>query len=345
MKNSRNEYCEQIEKDTKFRSAYYDGVLAVLGEEYTRKQEQRQKKFSPANYKENSDKYHKEFLEMLGFPLTESTREVQLKDKIFVAQDKNVNIYRLTLLIRGKIPFYGLYFEQIENKAGAPFVITLHGGMGTPELIAGFHQDSSNYNHILRRITERGANVFAPQLLLWDVSTYGNAYTNRQEIDGRLRQLGGSITALELYCLQSALNYFVEIERINGERIGVAGMSYGGMYALHLAAIDKRVKVCYSCSWLCNGFQYAWADWSYKNAQDIASSVETAALICPRALVVAMGKNDSLFDYHETEKTCDLVAKFYDEFEKPEHFKYIIFDGEHEIDKSNVELEFFFAKI
>ena len=25
MKNSRNEYCEQIEKDTKFRSAYYDG--------------------------------------------------------------------------------------------------------------------------------------------------------------------------------------------------------------------------------------------------------------------------------------------------------------------------------
>ena len=345
MKNSRNEYCEKIKKDTSFRSDYYEGILSFLNEQKDIEEHIRQDLFSAVNYKQDPEKYRRKFLEMLGFPLLEDARNVYLKEKIFIVQDKNVNIYRLTLMVRDKIPFYGLYFEQIEDKDSAPFVIALHGGWGTPELIAGFHQDSSNYNHILRRITERGANVFAPQLLLWDVSTYGNAYMPRAEIDGKLRQLGGSITALESYCLQAALTYFIEKENINQDRIGTVGMSYGGMYALHLAAIDTRVKVCYSSSWLCNGFIYAWPDWCYKNAQKIASTVETAALICPRALVVAMGNKDNLFDYHETEKTCKSVSKFYQVFEQEENFKYIIFDGEHEIDKADDELNFFFKKI
>ena len=345
MKNSRNEYWEEIEKDTRFRENYYKGVLSFLNDAYQKQTEKRQEHFSPKNYRENPEKYRVQFLEMLGFPLLELGKDAILQEKIFVARDKNVNIYRMTLLINAQIPFYGLYFEQIENKEEAPFVIALHGALGTPELMAGIHQNSANYNHIVRRITERGANVFVPQLLLWNENIYGNVHLPRQEIDGKVRQLGGSMTALELSCLQAALTFFVHTEKVNGERIGVVGLSYGGMYAVHLAALDTRIKACYSCSWLCNGFEYAWPEWSYLNAQKTASSAETAALICPRALVVAMGDKDNLFDYRETKKTCARIAGFYRVFGEEKKFKCVIFNGAHEMDNANAELDFFFENI
>ena len=68
---------------------------------------------------------------MLGFPLTEERKTPKLSEKIFVAQDGDVNIYRLTFLFFGKVKFYAMYFEQVENPDRKPLVIGLHGGEGT----------------------------------------------------------------------------------------------------------------------------------------------------------------------------------------------------------------------
>ena len=145
----------------------------------------------------------------------------------------------MTFTFFGDLKFYGIYFEQTMQPSAAPFVFGFHGGDGTPEMVSSIHFNSSNYRHLVRRMTDRGANVFAPQFLLWSVANYGNKY-DRLLIDGKLKQLGGSITALELYFLQGALDYFLSQEQVNAEKIGVAGLSYGGMYALHLAARPAR---------------------------------------------------------------------------------------------------------
>ena len=210
--------------------------------------------------------------------------------------------------------------------------------------MSGIHLDSANYNHLVRRITDRNANVFAPQLLLWDTEKYGNP-RNRAETDGKLRQLGGTVTALELYFTIGAINRFIINEKINENRIGVAGMSYGGMYALFLAAIDTRIKACYSCSWVCDCFEYSWEDWSYQNAQYRFTTAEVAALVCPRALFVAMGNADNLFDYKLTEKTCKSILEFYRKFDADKQFAIKIFDGTHEIDKDDVEIDFLIDKL
>ena len=145
----------------------------------------------------------------------------------------------MTFTFFGDLKFYGIYFEQTMQPSAAPFVFGFHGGDGTPEMVSSIHFNSSNYRHLVRRMTDRGANVFAPQFLLWSVANYGNKY-DRLLIDGKLKQLGGSITAMELYFLQGALDYFLSQEQVNAEKIGVAGLSYGGMYALHLAARPAR---------------------------------------------------------------------------------------------------------
>ena len=344
MVNSRNEYAEEVEKDTINRGEYYHGIVDFLQGEKIRVKNQRETKFTPEEYKKNSEFYRGELIKMLGFPLTQKRGKTALLEKKFVARDKNVNIYRVRLSSVGEIPFYGLYFEQIDEKHKKPFVLCFHGAEGTPELISGIYMDSANYNHIVRRLTDYGANVFVPQFLLWNIQRYGNPY-NRLHIDGKLRQLGGSITALELSLLCGALDYFIADEKIDSQKIGVVGLSYGGMYALHLAAVDTRIKSCYSCSWVCDGFEHSFADWSYYNAQYISSTVETAACISPRPLVIAMGNKDELFHWETTERIGQQVRKFYQAFDKDNNLKVCIFDGNHEMNKEDDSLIFFLTQL
>ena len=337
-------YSEEIEKDTRYRKEYEEGIAAFLEQEKEKATKRRFAFFTPQQCKAEQEEYRKQFAEMLGFPLTMEKVMPDLLKKQFIAQDGNVNIYRMQFLFWNTVKVYAMYFEQLNADMGAPFVLGLHGGEGTPELVSSIHMNSANYNHLVRRIADMGANVLVPQLLLWSKNNYGGEY-DRIYTDGKLRQLGGSITALELYFLRGLIDYFEEKEGIQHDKIGVCGMSYGGMYALHLAAIDTRIKACYSCSWVCDGFVNSWADWSYKNAQNTFAVAETAGLIAPRALVVAMGDKDELFDSRLTEKECARIEEIYDAFAAKENFLSQIFDGVHEFDKGNKELEFFFDKL
>ena len=341
---SQKYYAEEIEQNTRYRTEYQDSIFEFLEKGKSQASKYRFRNFSPEQYAENQEKYREKFIDMLGFPLNKEKTTPSLIEKVFVVQDGNVNIYRLQFLFWGVVKVYAMYFEQLNAYMGTPFVIGLHGGGGTRELVSSIHMESENYNHLVRRMTDRGVNVLVPQLLLWNKENYGGDY-NRVEIDGKLRQLGGSITALELCFLRGIIDYFVENKKINTNKIGVAGLSYGGMYALYLAALDTRIKACYSCSWVCDGFVYSWADWSYKNAQNTFATAEIAGLVAPRSLVVAMGDKDQMFDSNLTKKECERIEEFYKIFSVKDNFFVEIFDGVHELDKSDKEFDFFFNKL
>lgn len=335
-------YSEKIEKDTSYRAAYIDGIESFLENSKRKTDEVRRGFITPEKYKSAPEFYREKFTDMLGFPLREK-REKPVVNKYFVATDRNVDIYRMTFSFKSGLYFYGIYFEQKEDKGEKPFVIGLHGGAGTPELVSSIYLNSTNYNHLVRRLTDKGASVFAPQLLLWNVNDYGNAY-DRLSVDGKMRQLGGTITALELYLMQCALDYFLAEENIDKNKVGVAGMSYGGMYALHLAALDTRIKSCYSCSWVCEVFKWVKPDWCYQSAQNTFAVAETAALIAPRPLVAAMGTEDPAYQLG-FEKECEKILPYYRALGKEKNFKFVKFSGSHEVDKSDEELQFFINAI
>ena len=181
--------------------------------------------------------------------------------------------------------------------------------------------------------------------MVWNSNShwYGNQY-DRAQTDAKFRQLGGSITAFELYCIRGCLDYFIS-QGANENKLGVAGLSYGGMYALHLAAIDTRIKACYSSSWLCDSYTLPMPDWSYKNALNTFSVAETGALVCPRALVVGMGKNDDLFDYKNTQKEFESIKEYYTCWGCPDRLKLVVYDGGHEVNKNDEEMNFFFNSL
>ena len=332
-------YSEEIEKDTCYHKNYLDGIGEFLQNARTSSDLIRKDFLTPEKYIEDPEKFRNKLKEILGFPLIKENAIPVLKEKKFVIRDGNIYMYRTVFTFFGYLNFYGLFFEQVENSQSKPFIIGIHGGEGTPELISSIHLDSANYNHLVRRLTDKGANVFVPQLLLWSTEKYGTDY-DRKIIDGKFRQLGGSITAFELMLLSGCIDFFIQEGLIEKDKIGVAGLSYGGMYAIHLAAIDTRIKACYSCSWVNDCFIHSWPDWSYYNAQNKFTTVETCAMIAPRALVVAMGDKDELFDSKLTEEECEKIKPYYDIFGKSNKFRYIIFNGVHEADKKDEELDF-----
>ncbi len=331
-------YKEEIEKDTKYRSEYKSSIDTFLACSRNKMNQDRKDYVDPLKMANNQEKYRKDFIDMLGYPLNTERKETKLISKEFIAKDNNVNIYRMQLLIDNTIKAYGILFEQI-NKKNNSLVLALHGGEGTPELVSSIHMDFANYNHLARRLTDKGFNVFCPQLLLWSVTNYGNPY-DRQQVNYKMRSLGGTTVALEMYMMSSCLDYLFVNYNFRKDNLAVAGLSYGGMYSFFMAAYDTRIKACFSCSYLTDDDGSSLYDWhNLKDASMIGPS-EIGGLIAPRALFIAMGDHDELFDSTRTEKSCSNIKEYYKAFNKENYFKYHIFNGVHETDKDNAWIDF-----
>ena len=256
------------------------------------------------------DEARREYLEMLGWPLTDKVNDpVSVEKTLLSREEDGYNIYRMKFEIFKDFHFYGLYFEYRDQKL--PLVISQHGGLGTPELCSGLYNgDTANYHHMTERVLKRGVNVFAPQVVLWSIENYGIEY-DRERLDAKLKQVGSSIAALEIYCIESALNYFEKQPCVDSERIGMIGLSYGGFYTLYTTAADTRIKSALSCAFYNERDRYSWVDFTWKNSAERFFDSETALLCYPRKLWLSVGECDDLFDVNtakvEYERLCDEI--------------------------------------
>ncbi len=288
-------YREQRATGNPFRQEYLDSVNNLLKKKLDEAAEKR-KEFDKILLTD-PEGARKQFVETLGWPLTESRTGVPTAELFHVVTDGEIDLFRVQIQVFEGFKFYGLLFKRNDGKK-RPFVIAQHGGLGTPELCSTLFEGetSYNYNDMTQRILEYDVNVFAPQMLLWSVEEYGIDY-NRAYIDAVLKMLGGSITALEIYCLQRSLDYFEVQDYVDRERMGMIGLSYGGMYTLYTAAVETRLKAAVSSSFFCDrandGERH---DWKYKGLAYNFFDAQVAMLVRPRKLYLAMGKDDPLFD-------------------------------------------------
>lgn len=301
-------YIEDINATLEQKKSYLFSVEELIKTKMEKAKSEREKNLK--NIIKDTDSARKEYLEMLGWPLTETVKDpISVKKTLLSCEEEGYNIYRMKFEIFENFFFYGLYFEYRDQKL--PFVISQHGGNGTPELCSGIYDgNTANYNHMTERVFKRGAHVFAPQTLLWHKEKYGLDY-NRENLDYRLKQLGGSLAALEIYCIKSAINYFEKLPCVDSKRIGMIGLSYGGFYTLYTTAADTRIKSALSCAFFNDRCKYSWFDFTWKNSAYKFFDSEVALLCYPRKLCLSVGEGDTLFDVNtakiEYERLCDEI--------------------------------------
>lgn len=320
-------YREDLLHTQEQRQTYLDGIEKIID------QRQRAGENKRTEYVKNiftdPEKYRGDFRKMLGWPLVDRDesleREVPVPKSVKLADEDGYSIYRMTFDVLDGLEMTGLYFEM-HGDGKKPLVLVQHGGSGTPEAVSDIYGIKNNYNNMLARVIANGTHAFAPQVLLWKVEKYGIPY-DRKEIDARLKRVGSSITAIEIYAMIRILNYFEKQDNVLN--LGMVGMSYGGFYTLFLSAIDTRIKAAFSCSFFNARDAYPWIDWTWQNAAEIFDDAEIACLVYPRKLCIEIGERDKLFDVRSGKRSFERLQKLCADV-GTDWVTFNTFDGVHE---------------
>ncbi|MDI4647777.1 alpha/beta hydrolase family protein [Cohnella hashimotonis] len=344
-------YQEEEDAGNSYRQRQHDELEDLILGLRRQSREKRRAYFSPdftdiGSYARSIERYRQDFAGMLGMPLSAqepvSAETETAAEYIPVAEDELGEIFRVILPVREGLNTYGLFFRP-SGEGPFPLVISQHGGQGTPELTAGFF-GSDNYNDMTRRILRRGAAVFAPQLLLWEAERFGPKH-DRRKMDIQLKQLGGSITAVEVYKLQRSLDRLLRRPDIDENRVGMVGLSYGGFYTLFAAAADTRIRVVVSSCFVNDRYAYDWSDWTWFNAGNTFLDAEICGLICPRPLYVEAGIRDELFAVGGFRKTSESARTYFERLGLEDRFEAAVFDGAHEFNPGDQPINFLFKHL
>ena len=315
-----------------YKERYVEGLNALLFSRQVAAEQQRRAYIEKVF--EAPEKFRAEFKEMLGFPLVDFTPEGLPEVKTTkLADEENYEIFRMEIEILPELWMTGLFFKM-RGEDKKPLVLVSHGGLGTPELISGVYGDTSNYNDILPRVIKYNVHAFAPQLLLWH-EEYEVPF-DRKELDARLKRVGSSITAIEVFGFMRILDYFEGKPYVKS--FGMVGLSYGGFYTLFTTACDTRIKSAISCSFFNDRDIIGWSDWVWQNSAYKFNDAEVAALSYPRRLCIQMADNDQLFRCEHTKKSFDRLCELSKNV-GTEWLDLMIFEGVHEFCKDDAPIE------
>ncbi len=317
------QYREDAVASESYKQDYLQGIEQVIAAREQKALEER--KVYRKQIFNNPEKYREDLKNMLGWPLTE--KEVRLLPVVKMerlADEEFCDIYRTSIQVLEGFEITGLFFRRKEKKL--PLVIVQHGKEGTPELISNVYGNTFNYNHMAERVLSQGVHIFVPQLLLWNKENYPVDY-DRDNLDARLKRVGSSITALEVYAIMRILDYFEKQEYVSS--FGMVGLSYGGFYTLITMALDTRIKAAVSCSFFNSRERFAWTDWTWKSSAFQFGDAEIACLIYPRKFWIEVGKKDEAFDIEGARAEMDNLQVMCKEVGM-DWIEFIEFDGLHE---------------
>lgn len=346
--NGKNIYEGDISTGNNCRKEYLDSVHRFIQKKYVESRSFRDKFME--NIAKEQEEYRKDFLDMIGQPVVPYPDNIPNAKSEFIGKDDFCDIYRLQIEVLPDFWFYGIYMVPF-NVKNAPLVVAQHGGGSTPEICSEF-LGKSNYNFFTKRALEKGMVVFAPQLMLWKFHVDTGEQKpdidipfNRGGIDRQLKQLGLSITGLEVFCIRRSIDYINSLDYIDENRTAMLGLSYGGYFTLHTAAADKRIKSIYAAGVFNDRTKIAFEDWQYKNSANTFCDAEVAALCAPRRLQIDVGKADLVFDYTHSVSEGKRAEEYYEKFDAADNFRYNLWEGGHRFDESEAGFDFFFDGI
>lgn len=205
------------------------------------------------------------------------------------------------------VPLGGLTAEgifavpaQATPQQRVPLVIAQHGIGSFPEKDFGLLDDHDAYHSFAREMVDAGFAVVAPMNL--------RSVELRNRIERLCRLADTSLPGIELVRMQRLLDEVSSDPRIDPQRIGMWGLSLGGLSTMFWVPLEPRIKVAVVAGWfndrrnkmvipdrryscfLETKEEHAFFDGWLTAFTDS----DVAALICPRPLLVQTGKRDGI---------------------------------------------------
>jgi hypothetical protein len=217
-----------------------------------------------------------------------------------------------------------------------PLVIAQHGIGSFPERVFGVMDEGGAYHAYARELVKAGFAVLAPLNLR-------NA-ENRNRIERLCRLADTTLAGIELARLQRLLDVVLADERIDPDRVGMWGVSLGGMATMFWMPLEPRIKAGVVCAWFNHRRnKMALPDKRYscflETVEEHAflrgwltefTDHDVVSLICPRPLLVQHGKADGIAWWPQVVEELDVARTHYERLGFTDRINIDLHDGGHE---------------
>ncbi|MFF2091262.1 dienelactone hydrolase family protein [Paenibacillus sp. NPDC058174] len=253
------------------------------------------------------------------------------------------------------MPVYVLLPKSATADRPVPAVLALHGhGYGNRDLV-GLTPDGKDvpegvgiHKHFGLSLVKRGLAVIVPELLGFgeqrltedselDESPEDMKNSSCYKLSSYLIHLGETLAGVRTLEALIAADYALARPEIQGDGIGVMGLSGGAFVAYLAGALDERLKAV-----VLSGYTNTYEDSYFFTKQhclcdyipgivELGDMPDLIGLIAPRSLYLEVGRTDHLFPVEGASKAADTLRQHYERLGAADRFKLDIFEGGHEI--------------
>lgn len=217
-----------------------------------------------------------------------------------------------------------------QNKP-VPIVIVQHGITSSPETLFSV----GNCNEYAKELLKAGFAVLVP-LNLRNID-------RRNHIERLCRLAGTSLPGIELVRLQNLLDVVLADKRVDAKRVGMWGISLGGMATMFWMPLEPRIKVGVVSGWFNERRnKMAVPDKRYSSfapAEEHAffngwltqfTDYDLVSLICPKPLLIQHGKKDGIAYWLQVIEEFDKSKVHYQKLNIEDRIEIDMHEGGHE---------------
>ena len=214
-----------------------------------------------------------------------------------------------------------------------PLIIVQHGMGSGPETA---FENGKSYHAYAKALLDAGFAVLAPLNL--------RSIERRNHIERLCRMADTSIPGIELVRVQHLLDIVLDDPRVDPERVGMWGVSLGGMATMFWMPLEPRIKAGVVSAWFnerrnkmvvrderYSSFIATTEDYVFVSGWLTEfSDDDVVSMICPRPLQIQHGKKDRIAHWPQVIEEYDRAKVHYKKLSMEDRMEMVMHEGGHE---------------